>query len=79
MSLLHLRMRPIVEFDVTNRKHREDYAKFIATGSWGHCPVRYEVNEPCGELAGAIQRKILEYYMMREFKLEPKDTRVFLT
>lgn len=77
MSLLNLRMRPIVEFDVTNRKHREDYARFIATGSWGHCPVRYEVNESCGELSGAIQRKMLEYYTGREFKIIPKDTRVF--
>jgi hypothetical protein len=77
MSLLSLRMRPIVEFDVNKRQHREDYARFLASGSWGHCPVRYELNESCGELSGAIQRKLLDYYVGREFKIVPKDTRVF--
>lgn len=77
MSLLDLKVRPTVEFDVNKRQHREDYARFLATGSWGHCPVRYEVNEPCGELSGTIQRKMLEYYTAREFKITHTDTRVF--
>jgi hypothetical protein len=63
-------MRPVVAFDVTNRKHREDYARFIATGSWGHCPVRYELDDVSGELQATIQRVILEYYMKKEFKIE---------
>ena len=77
MGILNLKLRPTVLFDVTNRKHREDYAKFLATGSWGHCRVRYELDEPCGELSGAIQRKMLEYYTEREFKVIHEDRRVF--
>lgn len=67
---LHLKLRPVVAFDVNNRKHRRDYAEFIATGSWAHSKVRYEIDDVSGELQGKIQRVMLEYYIAKEFKLE---------
>ena len=73
---LHLRMKPVVEFDPANRQHRKDYAEFLRTGRWTHCLVRYELDEPSGELQGMIQRRILEYYMEREFKINPTTQRV---
>lgn len=66
---MYLKLRPIVAFDVNNRKHRQDYAQFITTGSWSHSKVRYELDEVTGELQGAIQRVMLEYYVSKEFKL----------
>lgn len=65
---LHRIMRPVVAFDVKNKEHRKDYAQFLATGSWQHCGVRYELDDTCGELQGVIQRKLLEYYAGQEFK-----------
>ena len=59
-------------FDPTNKQHRKDYAEFLRTGKWIHCDVRYELDEPGGELQGMIQRRILEYYMGREFKKKYK-------
>lgn len=61
--------RPVVVFDPLNRKHRKDYAEFLKTGSWKSCDVRYELDEPVGELQAAIQRKMLTFYTSREFNL----------
>lgn len=77
MGVLNLKLRPIVAFDENNRLHRLDFAKFLETGSWKHCKVRYELDESCGELSGAIQRKMLVFYAKREFKIDPVDTRVY--
>jgi len=63
---LDLRTRPVVAFDVNNVKHRRDYAIFLRTHRWGHCAVRYELDEPVGELQAAIQRRLLEYYTSRD-------------
>ncbi len=69
---MHLKLRPIVAFDPSNRQHRENYAEFLRTGSWRHCAVRYEIDESYGELQGRLQRRLLEYYMGKEFKKEFK-------
>lgn len=74
---LDLVRRPVVLFDPSIKKHREDYARFLATGNWSHCPVRYEAREACGELSGIMQRKLLEYYTTKEFKINHEDRRVF--
>lgn len=65
-------MRPVVAFDVNNKRHREDYAQFLLTGKWVHCDVRYELDEPGGELQGMIQRRLLEYYTGKEFRVQFK-------
>lgn len=70
---LHLKMRPVVAFDPSNKDHRRDYAEFLRTGSWGHCAVRYELDESCGELQSRIQRNLLEYYLGKEFRLDMQN------
>jgi hypothetical protein len=75
MSRLNLRLRPVVAFNVENKEHRELYARFICTGSWAGCPYTFEVDEPNGELQGTIQRKLLQYYGAKEFKLDVVDNR----
>ena len=67
------RMRPVVAFDVTNPKHRRDYAVFLRTHSWVHCDVRYELDEVCGEMQPAIQRRLLEYYSQRDMPKNSHD------
>jgi hypothetical protein len=67
---LNLKLRPIVAFDVNNPQHRKDYARFLQTHSWGHCPVRYELDEVCGEMQGAIQRRLLDYYSQQDIALQ---------
>lgn len=75
MSRLDLKLRPLVAFDADNKQHREWYAKFICAGSWKDCPVRFEMEEACGDLQGTIQRKLLQYYAAKEFKLDVVDNR----
>lgn len=72
---LNLITKPVVAFDVKNTEHRRDYAQFLATGSWRHSPVRYELADSCGELQAVIQRKLLEYYAGQEFKRVVKKPR----
>lgn len=67
MSKLNLYGRPWVVFDAHNQEHREWYAKFQQSRTWGHCPVRFVLNETSSNLITQIQRELIEYYVQREF------------
>lgn len=67
MSKIYLMTRPWTEFDPYNREHRKYYAEFLQFGNWGRCPVRFVDPNDCGNLAGAIQRSMVEYYAKKEF------------
>lgn len=68
--ILDLVMRPTVRFDAANKEHREHYANFLKRGSWGQCPIRFEVQDESSNnnLAYAMQRMLTEYYVLSEFK-----------
>lgn len=68
MSLLEYRNRPFVAFDATNRDHRRWYHEFVKHGTWGRCPYRFIVPDDRGNLITLIQRRLVEYYVQREFK-----------
>lgn len=68
MSLLEYRNRPFVAFDPTDRDHRRWYHEFVKHGTWGRCPYRFIVPDDRGNLITLIQRKLVEYYVQREFK-----------
>jgi len=74
--ILDLVMRPTVLFDPANKEHRQHYANFLKRGSWGSCPVRFEVEgeQQNNNLAYAMQRMICDYYVLKEFKGAPKET-----
>lgn len=76
--ILNLVMRPTVLFDPENKVHRQHYANFLKQGSWGSCPVRFEVEgeQQNNNLAYAMQRMMAEYYTLKEFKGQAKDTRL---
>lgn len=68
--LLDLVQRPTVLFNPADRGHREHYANFLKLGTWGQCPIRFEVEgyEQNNNLAYAMQRMLTEYYVLKEFK-----------
>lgn len=59
-------MRPLVEFDANNSEHRNLYFSFMKNRSWGECPYRFKISGG-GITKGVIDRKLLEYYIPREF------------
>lgn len=67
-------LRPFVVFDPADRKHRELFGKYCESGSWGSCPYRFTLDEDHGNLTATLQRKLTEYYLAKEFKIEPKKT-----
>jgi hypothetical protein len=67
MSKLQLHGRPWVSFNAHNPNHRQWYAEFVSTGTWGHCPVRFVVDDSCGDLLTQIQRELINYYVGMEF------------
>jgi len=71
MSQLELHGRPWTVFDPDNRKHRSWYYNFAKSGTWGHCPVRFVIPDDHGNLVTMIQRKLVEYYVKKEFKRKP--------
>jgi hypothetical protein len=68
MSKLALFGRPYTVFDPSNKDHRQHYADFIKSGTWGRCPLRFVVPEDQGDLVTMIQRSLVKFYVEREFK-----------
>ena len=40
---------------------------FAKNKTWGHCPVRFVVNDDHGDLLTMIQRELIEHYIGKEF------------
>jgi len=73
MSILEFNSRPWTVFDPGNREHRRFYAEFTRHGSWGRCPYRFVIPEDHNNLITMIQRKLVEYYVQKEFRLSVKS------
>ena len=67
MSKLQLFGRPYVVFDAKNKDHRRWFADFQRKSSWGQCPVRFVVDDDNGDLITMIQRRLIQYYVEKEF------------
>lgn len=78
MSKLHMGGRPWVLFEVDNPQHREWFAEFVKTKTWGKCPVRFEIDGEPGSIE-TIKRMLLEYYTMKEFSVAKKQRKVQVT
>ena len=61
-------LRPLELFDPSNKVHRQHYANFLIHGTWGKCPIRFGVEDDMlnNNLAAAMQRMLVEYYMEKE-------------
>jgi len=67
MSRLALHSRPFVVFDPANKDHRKWFAEFNTSSKWGNCPVRFVIDNENGDLVTMIQRRLIQYYVSREF------------
>ena len=67
MSVLHFKSRPWTVFDPANKDHRTWFAEFNASARWGSCPVRFVVEDDNGDLVTMIQRRLIQYYVNKEF------------
>lgn len=67
MSRLAFIGRPWVAFDAANRQHRQWFAEFQRTRTWGRCPVRFIVADDHGDLLMMIQTRLIDYYVGKEF------------
>ena len=68
MSILQYYHRPWVAFDAENKDHRRWFAEFQTSGTWGQCPVRFIIADEQGDLLTMIQRRLIRYYVAKEFK-----------
>lgn len=68
MSLLEFKSRPLIAFNPANKLHRKWYNEFVRHGTWGRCPYRFIVPDDHGNLITMIQRKLIEYYVRKEFR-----------
>ena len=74
MSKLAFIGRPWAAFDPKSKDHRRWFAEFQATGTWGTCPVRFIVPDDVGDLVTMIQRRLIDYYVTKEFGKETGKT-----
>jgi hypothetical protein len=76
MSRLEYYSRPLVAFDPANKEHRRFYYNFLETNTWGTCPVRFICPAETGmDVVKMIQKQMVEYYVLQEFKNEKPKTR----
>ena len=68
MSLLYLRSRPIVAFDVLDYDHRRYFHDFLRTGTWAHCPVRFMIEGLTTDLVTHISNELLRFYDEKAFR-----------
>lgn len=67
MSKLDFIGRPWVAFNPTNKDHRRWFAEFQSKRTWSKCPVRFIIPDEDGDLLTLCQRKLIHYYVSREF------------
>jgi len=70
MSILQLNCRPLLAFDAGNVEHRKHYAQFLKKKTWGYCPVRFAVLGSHTDLITQIERELVDYYTLKEFKVK---------
>ena len=70
MSKIQLFGRPYVVFDAANKDHRRWFAEFNKNRTWKDCPVRFVIDDDHGDLITMIQRKLIQYYVDREFGID---------
>jgi len=68
MSKLATFCRPFVYFDPENADHRRWLGEFHKNRSWGHCPVRFIVEDDYGGLLTQMNQMLISYYNKKEFK-----------
>lgn len=67
MSILDSFVRRVEMFDVNNKKHREYYAKYMKTNSWGECPVQLKVPSQVVSLSTYAREQLIKFYINKEF------------
>jgi hypothetical protein len=70
MSILDLKTRPTIEFNAHKVEHRKYYADFVKKKSWGYCPFRFAVRGSRTDLITQIERDMVDYYTLKEFKVK---------
>jgi hypothetical protein len=73
MSKLAFIGRPWVAFEASNAQHRAWFAEFRKLGTWGRCPVRFIIADDHGDLITMIQRRLIDYYVSKEFEATAKE------
>jgi hypothetical protein len=70
VSVLLLKARPLLAFDANNRQHRNYYAEFVKHKTWGYCPIRFAVGGSRIDLVTHIERELVDFYTLKEFKVK---------
>jgi hypothetical protein len=67
MSRLDYIGRPWVAFNPKLKEHRQWFAEFQKSGTWGRTPVRFIIPDEDGDLLTLCRRKLIDYYVGKEF------------
>lgn len=78
-NYLMTRIRPLVVFDPSDKKHRKLFAQYIRSGRWDHSPVQLVANEPTQIDLGTMARQLIHFYTDKEFPVVKKQQKKRLT
>jgi len=66
-TMLSLKSRPVVRFDVSKPEHRQIFFTFLKTNSWTHSPYRFYLEDGYLDLPSQMYQWIATYYLGNEF------------
>lgn len=67
MSILTPLKRPVVQFEVGNKEHREIFVSFLNDRSWAKSPILFQLEDTYYDVVTMITEKMLHYYIKQDF------------
>ena len=61
-----LKRREIIDFDPSNRAHRDAVRLFMQRSAWADSPLRFSHDPQFGSVAEQVKTKLLNWYVEKE-------------
>jgi len=71
---MYLQLPKTVEFNPSNKAHRESVRAFMKRRAWGDAPIRFSHDPSYGSIVEQVQTKLLAWYLEKEVKPEKLAT-----
>ena len=63
-----MKINPVINFDVNNKEHREDFYTFTRTKCLGKLKNKYSLEGCFGDIVSMMTEKVANFYIQKEFE-----------
>lgn len=64
---MYLKLPQRVDFDPSNKEHRQAAAAFMRRNAWGDSPIKFTHDPDYDNVANQVRVKMLHWYMANDF------------